>query len=195
MLKKHSYENALTMLKDLTKSSDPQVAGFAYDRLAVCYTEELGVKADPALARKYSEKAIKLGFGDALTRLAVRQKNEGNLTEALANLRRAVATSRLANYHLGLMYYNGDGVQKDEALGVRYLQAAAEANHTGSQFFLANLTLHRSPAAPTLQQAIDYATQAEANGRTEAGKVRDELEKRLRGDESNGEEVARPRSS
>jgi len=180
MLKKQAYENAIPLLNELKNSPDPEVAGFAYDRLSTCYADGLGVKADVSQSRRYADRAIAVGNGDALTKLATHQLKEGKTTEALYNLRRAVATSRLANYELGVMYYNGQNVPKNEAEGVKYLASAAESNLTRALVFLANLTLHRSPAAPPLDQAIQYAQRAEANGNSEAGVVRDALEKRRR---------------
>ena len=189
LLKKQAYESALPLLNDLKKSSDSKVAGFAYDRLATCYADGLGVKADPVQAKRYSDLAVLFGDGDALTKLAQRQLKEGNLPQALDNLRSAAATSRLANYQLGVMYYNGEQVPKNEAEGVKYLEAAAQANLTRALVFLANLTFHHATAAPSLDLAIQYAQRAESNGNAEAGNLREALEKRRREAETGADDT------
>ena len=195
LVRKQAYEDALTLLKKLRKSSDPTIAGFANDRLATCYTEGWGVKADPAQAKKYHDQAVKLGNGDALTEQAMAQLKEGKTAEALNSLHRAAGTSRVAAYRLGLMYYNGENVAKNEAEGIKYLTLAADGNLTSALVFLANLTLNHASGAPSLDQAIEYARQAETNGRAAAGAVREELEKRRNQAEAGSNEHTRARAS
>jgi uncharacterized protein len=46
-----------------------------------------------------------------------------------------------AQYHLGEMYFSGDGVARDEEAAARWYRRAAEQDHTKAQFFMG--TLHR----------------------------------------------------
>src|SRR5260370_41166987 len=43
-----------------------------------------------------------------------------------------------SEYHLGLRYYNGEGVAKDLAEAVKWYRKAAEQNHAKAQYNLAN---------------------------------------------------------
>jgi TPR repeat protein len=195
LLKRKSYEDAISLLDSISDDSNRMLAGFACDRLATCYAQGLGVRADASEARRYSELAIKYGNGDAVAKLGLRQLDEGKVTEALANLHRAAETSRQACYALGVMYYNGTKVAKNETEGLKYMQTAAAANYTEALYFLASLTYHHNSGAPSLDQAILHAQQAEANGHAKAGALREELERRRREENASPEEAGRRRSS
>lgn len=65
-----------------------------------------------------------------------------NYAAALAPMREAAERGNAdAQYHLGEMYFSGDGVARDEEAAARWYRRAAEQDHTKAQFFMG--TLHR----------------------------------------------------
>ncbi len=194
LINKGDYATVVPILRKLTDSPNDALAGFAYDRLATCYSEGRGVIANPARAKKYSDQAIKRGNGDALTQQAMQQFNEGRNQEAVATLLRAAPTSRQACFFLGQLYYFGTNVEKDETKGVQFMQAAAAKNHSEALFFLAAMTYNRAKGAPTLDQAIQLAQQAENVGNAKATLLREKLEQRRQESTKTPEEAARART-
>jgi TPR repeat protein len=194
LLRKQNYADVIPLLRQMTNSPDHFISGFAYDRLARCYERGLGVKANPGRAKKYNELAIKHGNGSALTELAMQQMKQGKREEAVATFLRAAPTSPDAAYALGQMYYFGTNVEQDKAKALQFIRLAANGNQINALFFLAALTYNQEPDAPTLEQAILYAQQAENIGHNQAGAVREKLEQRRKSKEATPEEAARARS-
>jgi len=194
LIAKADYATVIPILRQLSDSPNVALAGYAYDRLAVCYTQGLGVKANPARASKYADQAVKRGNGDALAQLAMRQFTEGKNKEAVATLLQAAPRSRQASYSLGQMYYFGTHVEKDELKGVQFMRAAAAMNHSEALFFLAALTYNRATGAPALDQAIQYAQQAEAVGHPNAPLLREKLEQQRKQTNAAPEQSSRARS-
>ncbi len=186
LLRKGAYDKALKLLNDLKESKDNTVSGYAYYRLAYCYSKGLGVKANAAKSERYRQGALQRGDGNALAEVGLEQINNHRVEEGLANLRRAAVTSRHANYALGMMYLNGTNVPKDEAKGIAFLKVAAEANHTEALYVLAVLTYEKRPGAPSLDQAIDFAQRAETNGHAKGAALRETLEQRRKGASASG---------
>lgn len=194
LLRKQNYENAIPLLRRMTNSTDHFISGFAYDRLALCYERGLGVKPHPGRAKKYNEQAVKLGNGSALTELAMQQMKQGKREEAIATFLRAAPTSPDAAYALGQMYYFGTNVAQDKTRALQFIRLAANGNQINALFFLAALTYNQEHEAPTLEQAILYALQAENIGHKQAGEVRRKLEQRRKSNQATPEEAARTRS-
>lgn len=44
--------------------------------------------------------------------------------------------SGIANYNIGIMYYNGQGVNEDRQEAVKWMQKAAEQGYVNAQFFM-----------------------------------------------------------
>jgi TPR repeat protein len=194
LLRKQNYADVIPLLRKMTDSTDDYIAGYAYDRLGLCYERGLGVKANPGRAKKYNDQALKRGNSSALTELAMQQMKQGRKEEALATFERAAPQSPDAAYALGQMYYFGTNVEQDKAKALKFIRLAANGNQVNALFFLAALTFNGEPDAPTLDQAIRYAQQAENSGHQQAAQVREKLEQRRKEKIETPEETARSRS-
>jgi uncharacterized protein len=193
LIKSGQYENAIKLLDQLADMNVPIIAGYACERLSRVYEDGTGVAADPRKARKYFDRAVRLGNDDAITRLALRQMKEKNIKEAIANFDRAALTSAEARYYLGQLYYVGKDVPKDDVKAVQYMRSAATDYNLPALYFLAVLAFNRAPNAPSLDEAIRFAQQAENGGLKQATKVRELLEKRR--DEAGDVPEAGPKPS
>lgn len=174
---KEQYEQALPMLRQLSKNSSEFISGFAYDRLSRCYTHGLGVKADPIRADRYFNEAVKRRNADALTHLALRQIIEGKTEAAVVNFHEAAKSSSEAAFYLGQMYFFGTHVSKDERRALGYMRRSADRGYSKALYFLAATTLKGVEGAPSREEALRLAEQAESLGLSEATTLRQELEK------------------
>ncbi len=170
------YDQALRRLRQLSSSSNHQLAGFAYDRLSRCYQHGFGVERDEERARRYFDEAVKRRQPDALTHLALRQIAEGKVEVALANLREASRHSPEAAFYLGQMHFFGTHVSIDQTQAFAYMRLAAARGYAKALYFLAATTYKRVEGAPTLEEALQLAEQAESLGIHEATTLREELE-------------------
>ena len=195
LLKKGDYAAVVPLLKQLCDFDNDVLAGYAYYQLAICYEQGLGVKPNAGRAKKHFDKAIELGDGSALTGLALQLMQQGKKQESIATLLRAAPKSRDACYYLGQMYYFGTNVEKDKAKSLQFMRSAADLNHAEALFFLAALTYNKESGAPSLEQAIKFAQQAENTGLTKAGQLREKLERRRKETEAVPEETTPTRSS
>jgi uncharacterized protein len=84
-----------------------------------------------------------------------------------------------AQYILGLMYLNGQGVPRDYATGLSWLHRAAEQRYADAQFFL-GMTYVGGVVVPqdyvTAHMWLDLAA---ASGRQDAAKIRDTIAARM----------------
>lgn len=176
-LTRQRYDEALPMLRRLSGNGSDFIAGFAYDRLSRCYEHGLGVKSDPARAKRYFDEAVKRGNADALTHLALSQIAEGRTEEALRHLHTAAQRSSDAAFYLGQMYFFGTNVSKDQARAFGYMRHSADRGNAKALYFLAAATYKGVEGAPSREQALQFAEQAEGLGFAEATTLRQELEK------------------
>lgn len=176
LLGKKDYASALPLLRKLSDSKDPFLAGYGNDRLAICYAEGLGVKVNAGRSEKHFAAALKLKNGNALTRLGLEQIAAGKISEGVSALREAAPSSREASYALGQMYYLGTKVTKNESEGLRFLELSASLNHPDALIALAVLTYNRAPGSPPLERAIELAQQAENTGHPKGKFIREKLE-------------------
>jgi len=196
LISKGEYQNAISLLKQMADLDQHVLAGYASERLSRCYRKGTGVKADPKKALKYFNRAIEYGNGDALCQLGREQIQQGKPQEGVATLKKASAQSADACYLLGQLYFFGTNVEKDEAHALQLMRTAAELNHAGALYFLAGATINRVPGAPSLDEAIRFAQQAETGGFEKARALREKLEKRRKSTNDGApEETARARSS
>ena len=97
-----------------------------------------------------------------------------------------------AQFNLGFMYGNGEGVLKDEAEAVRWYRLAAEQGHAGAQY---NLGLMYSKGEGVLKDSVlahTWFNIAGANGNEAARELRDSLERDMtRAEVSRATELAR----
>ncbi|MBX3735594.1 MAG: sel1 repeat family protein [Candidatus Didemnitutus sp.] len=195
LIHKGDFENALKILRQLANSDNDVLAGYANNRLSECYLAGWGVKPNPAKAKKYFDVAVKKGDSEALTKLGMDLMKDKKAAEGVAMFERAAAKSRDANFYLGQLYYFGTDVPKDEAKALAYLHTAAERGQAGALYFLAGLTFNGAAGAPSLEEAVRFATQAESLGHPKAAALRTRLEQRLKENARPTEQSARARAS
>ena len=78
---------------------------------------------------------------------------------------------------------------------MRFLQQSANENNPDAQYFLASMTWNKTPGAPSLDEAISLAQRAENLGHSNAGALREKLEKRRQAGSEKGEENTGVRAS
>jgi tetratricopeptide (TPR) repeat protein len=83
-------------------------------------------------------KRIKANDPVALREMGEEHYDEGDYDTAFQMLTKAAELGDLeAHYHLGKMYYEGDGVEKDEEMAVYHYEKAAIGGHPTARFYLA----------------------------------------------------------
>lgn len=195
LIRNGDYDNATKMLKELLGSRNDILSGYAHHRLSECYLAGHGVKRNPDRAKKFFDIAVTKGDGEALCKLGMDLMKAKKNAEGVAMFERAAKTSRDANFYLGQLHYFGTEVPKDEKRALTYFRAAAERNHTDAMLFLASLAYNRADGAPSLEEAVRLAEQAEALGSPKAAAVRARLEQRRQELARPAEQTARARSS
>ncbi len=103
--------------------------------------EDASLSEEEALAR-YREHITKLAdqnHTEAMFRLSLLLHGEGNFAPAADYCKRAAADGHAyANWCCGLDLLAGQGVTRDEALGLKYIQTAAELYFEGALKFMAD---------------------------------------------------------
>lgn len=195
-MQKKEYAEAVKLWKVLVDFPDRVVRGYANERLGQCYDAGLGVKPNPARAKKYFDAALDLDNCDALFWSGNQLIAAGKPVAGVSQLERAASRSPAACYALGQIYYFGTHIAKNESRAWDYLRRAARAGHADAQYFLAAATYNHVAGCPSLEEAIRFAAEAEATGHAKAAKLRARLEQRRDGGESAPrEETAAPRST
>ena len=87
----------------------------------------------------------------------------------------AEAGSTSAQYHLGLMYARGEGVERDLAAAARWFERAARAGHGHSQYILGHMNAKGEGIARDPVRAHMWYTAAAANGWWKAREAREKL--------------------
>ena len=102
----------------------------------------------------------------------------GNREEAINALFRLAAEQghASAQYNLGVMYANGEGVPEDDAEAVRWYRMAAEQSHAGAQFNLGVMYAIGSGVLKDATLAHIWLNIAGANGSEIAREWRDTIE-------------------
>jgi TPR repeat protein len=84
--------------------------------------------------------------------------------------------SMTGRYNLGMAYYNGDGVQKNNEIAARWIRLAADQNFTEAQFAFAQLLLEMDPEA-NKREAIQFLQLASARNHSASREKLAELAK------------------
>lgn len=196
LLETKKYELAVQLLKALERDGGEELQGYACIRLSGCYQEGLGVKRNESRSRSYRERALKNNNSFALYDLGTRQFEEGKWDLAVTTLTRASYGSPDACYSLGQIYYFGEHVERDKTRAFGWFRKAANFNHSAALYFLAATSYNRDPGAPTQEEALLFAKQAEAGGYPKAAELREKIEKRVnQTPDEQAEETAHARSS
>ena len=86
-------------------------------------------------------------------------------SDELADLQERAEEGRAgAQYYLGLRYYHGLGVRKDELLAARWFERAARGGESGAQLNLARMLRDGRGIAPDMQRAVQMYRAAAARG-------------------------------
>jgi|GEM_PF-1322415 len=192
MIQREQIPEAVKFFTPLRSCGVPALEGVAYDRLSGIYERGAGVKANPAKAKRYHEKAVALDNSDAVFEDAQALLDQKKYEAAAGLLQKAADNGQTqAEYVLSSLYFNGLGVPKDVAAAVKRARSAAEKGNVDAQFSVAVLTLKGTSGAPELEDAIRYATSAENAGHPKAGYVRKKLEEKRGSSSPGGSENAR----
>lgn len=196
MLTKKEFTQAVELLKQLVEHYEfnPEIAGYAHERLSLCYEKGYGVKPSASRAAKHFKLAVERGNSNALVTLAKQQTASGKFDEALASYQRAAEDSSVASYMLGQIYYFGTHTEKNLPLAFKYSYRSARRSNPDALYFLAYLTSNNVPGAPSLDEAIQFTKQAENIGHAQAAELRARLES-LRKNTTAPEDTAKARSS
>jgi uncharacterized protein len=74
----------------------------------------------------------------------------------------------LAQYNLAILYFMGQGVEKDVASAFKWTKAAAEQGHTAAQYNLGSLYFSGDGTDEDVDQAVHWYSEAAAGGHPEA---------------------------
>ncbi len=107
------------------KQADTGKDGLMAYATALAYLNGQGVSKDEALGKKYLDMAVAANIPDAIFLKGRHLQQEGKPAEALALYTQAASMSQEdALVEAALMLLYGEGVEKDEARGLSYLQTA-----------------------------------------------------------------------
>lgn len=107
---------------------------------------------------------------------AVSHYTQGRYDQALALFLPAAETGSIsAQYHVGLMYARGEGVDRDLAAAARWFERAADGGHNHSQFLIGHMYSKGDGVPVDRIRAHMWFTAAAANGWWKAREAREKL--------------------
>lgn len=177
LIDRGEYKQVRPILNEFADNKDPALRCFALQRLSRLYREGLGVEANPSKSDRLAKKAADQATPEVYYTLGVLLMKEAKKTEAAAMFERAADAVARAAYRLGCLYFSGDGVPKDTTKAWALFRQAAAKGDDEAQLNLAISTCTRVPGAPSVEEALTYAKQAEAKGLADADRVRKKLER------------------
>jgi len=137
--------------------------------LSTMYDAGQGLPHDDTEASYWERKAAEQGHAYAQANLSFRYYTANNFPNAFTWCQRA-AHSKLAwaEYHLGLMYRKGEGVQQSDADAAYWYRLAAAQNFPEAQQKLADLYYFGQGVPLSYTLAADWYRRAADNGNAEA---------------------------
>lgn len=109
---------------------------YAYYELGVIYEQGLGVKPDYDKAFEYYKKAALLGVPQAINNLASMRAHgqlKADWTPLEMYKQSALAGDSTAEFNIGMLYLDGDGVKQSDKLAVEWLTKAAQHGNMHAQ--------------------------------------------------------------
>lgn len=194
LIERENHEEAFQIYQKLAAMKDRALIGCGYWGMSTCYSKGIGVLPDKLLSEGYLELAVQFDNPEALAELANAYFAKEQTKEGVETMSRAAASSASASYALGQMYYFGTNVEQDRAKSISLMRDSARMRNPKAMFFLAAATFNRDPAAPDLNEAIQFAAMAENMGLPEAPALREKLERRRDRTDGDSEQIARPRA-
>jgi localization factor PodJL len=148
------------------------------------YLEGRGVRADPAEAASWLERALAKGSMLAAYRLGnINEKGHGvtkNPSEAMRYYTIAAEGGNIkAMHNLAVMYAEGPDGKPDYRTAARWFRMAAERSVRDSQYNLGVLYARGLGVEQNLTESYRWFSLASNQGDTDAGKKRDDVAKRL----------------
>jgi TPR repeat protein len=102
------------------------------------------------------------------------------VSERLDSIKKAASGGDvLAQYNLGTMYYDGDGVPKNYREAEKWLRKAAEQGDTSAQCVLGTIYCNGEGVSQDFVQAYVWWGLAALNGSREGRSLREELTKKM----------------
>lgn len=125
---------------DIAKLQRGAAAGNAYDQLnlGAAYDNGLGVKRDIDKALHWYQKAAEQGLAEAQFNLAHLMVTEEISAVAAAEWMEKAANQGMvdAQYLMGVIHFEGIGVEADDAKAITWLRKAAKRGHAEARTFL-----------------------------------------------------------
>jgi uncharacterized protein len=133
-----------------------------------------------------------MGFADTLDDALPAKKSGDFQTAGQLFSTTAKKGSTAAQYNLGVMCANGQGVAHDYREAVKWYRLAAEQGHAGAQFNLGGLYCRGQGVSPSDAEAYAWWTVAAASGNEPARKPRAFAQKAFAPSQiSKGQKIAR----
>ena len=154
--------------KDVQKAADHFTKaakdnhGKAQYQLAKLYQQGIGVKQSDAQHLKWLEKAASAGVHSAIRDLNAIQSNDKS------TIAKQKSTNPTDFYSLGIQYYYGQSVKKDETEAAKWFMKAANKNHTRAQYQLGLMFRDGIGVSRNLKTARQWFQIAANSGLTEA---------------------------
>ncbi len=175
MMKK-DYATALKIFTDLLDNGWESLQIIAAHRLSVLYENGWGVKKNTSKASRYRERARKAGNPPAMYDTALIYLREGNEAKAIQLLTEASKKSHApALFKLAMINFK-NGTASEEQTN-QLISKAADAGSDEALITLATQTLEQKPGAPSIEDAIQFASRAVNIGNAQAGEILSKLEK------------------
>lgn len=168
-------------LAEAARKGDP----LALFEIGAIYTEGRGIKADPAQAAKWYQRAADAGVVPAQYRLAsLYEKGTGvgrDLKKARVLYEQAAAKGNASAMHnLAVMLASGGETAPDFAGAGKWFAMAADRGIRDSQFNLAILYARGNGVSQDLEESYKWFSIAARDGDTDAAQKRDEVAKALK---------------
>lgn len=158
------------MAVKLFKMAAAQGHGAAQFRLAECYLAGLGVQKDSFEALVWYKKSADAGHLNGLLKMADFHYREKEWPQALRYYEKAAEQrSSEAQYVLGLMYLQGQGVDADDKKGARYIMlAATDDKHIAAKAVYGHLLSKGRGVSKNPDLAYEYLSDAAEKDDVEA---------------------------
>ena len=132
------YSKALEYLNKSADNGEDK----AQFQLAKMYLTGDGVEEDTGKGSHYMTEAVRNGNADAAEFMGRLFLNDKNYKEAAILLLRAAKKGKThAQFLIGLMFLQGQGVEENHSEGIRWLRKAAEGNNDDAKILLEKLDL------------------------------------------------------
>lgn len=165
LLSAKMYKKAIS-LKDMESVRQLQAQAdkgdvFACKLLRECYNNGIGVKQDMKQAMTYVETMARAGDTESQYELALYLHNHDNVEKAAMWYKRLADKGHPGGtYYYGRLLFEGDGVTRDKAKGVEYLQRASEMGMKTADYQLAAIYMKGDGVEKNEAKGIAYLRSA-----------------------------------